>query len=619
MKRSRIVRKLTFALLSAVLLAMPAAFGLSFVPVSDETLADQAAVIVHGRVLGASVQNSARGAVTEYRVEAIETFKGGVARGSVLSVQIPGGTLADGTGRVIWGMPKMASGEEALLFLRPDGSSYRIAQMVQGVFRATHDAGELFWQRQAGGASPKAFLKMLPKSDSLTFAADHYTSARHAERFSTWLADRAAGTTRAADYFADGAQTAPAFPPSKFTLISLDPRIRWFEFDDGMNLEWSRHTGGQDGSADRGVAAFRRARRAWNGEPNSPIRIVEGPETSSTTGFGSSDLRNTFLFQDFNDDIDGDFSCSGGGVLAIGGISFIRGGGFRRAWKGEQYAVAVEAEIIVNDGTECFAVDRVALEQVYAHEFGHTLGFGHSCGDDFSPACAGNPALDGALMRAAVRSPFFGAELQADDIAAARFLYDPTFFDQLPGDTGTCNLPEGHPRFCTDCGPCNAGQGDCDRDADCASGLSCVDDRGADFGFAPGIDVCLADGGGGGGGGGDPNCPVPLGSGRYCEECGPCTSGQGDCDGDGECAPGFQCVDNVGAQFGFDPRIDVCLPGPPGPCTSENGRGDFCAVCGPCGSGEGDCDSDAECQPGLVCVDDIGPQFGFGPRVDVCQ
>lgn len=615
MKGNCTVRKLTFVLLSAILLAVPAAFGLSFVPVSDETLADQSAVIVRGRVLAASVHDSPRGTVTEYRVEAIETFKGDVARGGVLAVRVPGGTLPDGRGRLIWGMPKMAAGEEALLFLRADGSGFRVAQMVQGVFRATHAAGDLFWQRLPGSESAKRFVKMLPHSDSLAFAAEHYSSARHAERFSQWLADRAAGNTRPADYLSEDSQTSPAFPPTKFTLISLDPRIRWFEFDDGTNVEWSRHTGGQEGSADRGVAAFRRARRAWNSEPNSPIRLVEGPETNSTTGFGSSDLRNTFLFRDFNDDIDGDFSCSGGGILAIGGISFIRGGGLRREWKGEQYAVAVEAEIIVNTGTECFAVDRRAIEQVYAHEFGHTLGFGHSCGDDFSPPCAGNPTLDGALMRASVRSPFFGAELQADDIAAARFLYDPNFFDQEPGDPGSgCNLPAGHPRFCTDCGPCSSGQGDCDRDSDCASGLTCADNRGAEFGFAPGIDVCLADGGGGG-----PNCPVPAGSGRFCEECGPCTNGQGDCDGDAECAPGFQCVDNVGGQFGFDPRIDVCLPGPPGPCTSENGRGDFCAVCGPCGSGEGDCDSDAECQPGLVCVDDIGPQFGFGPRVDVCQ
>ena len=43
------------------------------------------------------------------------------------------------------------------------------------------------------------------------------------------------------------------------------------------------------------------------------------------------------------------------------------------------------------------------------------------------------------------------------------------------------------------------------------------------------------------------------------------------------------------------------------------------SVNGPCGVGEGDCDSDAECQSGLACVHDVGANYGFGPAVDVCE
>ncbi|RMH23138.1 MAG: hypothetical protein D6696_01535 [Acidobacteria bacterium] len=125
-----------------------------------------------------------------------------------------------------------------------------------------------------------------------------------------------------------------------------------------------------------------------------------------------------------------------------------------------------------------------------------------------------------------------------------------------------------------------------------------------------------AAGGGGGGGGGGDACPLPPGHGRFCSECGPCDAGQGDCDNDDECRDGLTCTSDVGADFGFGPRIDVCTA--PGGCPAAPGAGDFCDLCGPCDAGEGDCDRDSDCRPGLRCVQDVGADFGFGPRIDVC-
>ncbi len=184
------------------------------------------------------------------------------------------------------------------------------------------------------------------------------------------------------------------------------------------------------------------------------------------------------------------------------------------------------------------------------------------------------------------------------------------------GGGGGCTATLGSGTFCSVCGVCAEGEGDCDSDDECMPGLVCTDNVGAQFGFNPTIDVCLPSDGGGGGG-----CTATLGSGTFCSACGPCADGEGDCDSDAECQPGLTCTDNVGAQFGFNPNIDVCLSsdgGGGGTCTLTNGRGAFCTECGPCADGEGDCDSDAECAPGLVCVDNVGPQFGFGPNVDVC-
>lgn len=186
--------------------------------------------------------------------------------------------------------------------------------------------------------------------------------------------------------------------------------------------------------------------------------------------------------------------------------------------------------------------------------------------------------------------------------------------DEGGGDGASCPLPAGHPAFCRDCGPCTEGQGDCDRDSDCAEGTVCRDNVGAAFGFGAGIDVCTAPATG---------CPWEVGDGRFCRDCGPCGDGEGDCDNDSECVVGTSCVDDVGAEFGFAPGVDVCratgsVP-PPTTCPLPPGHGDFCRDCGPCGPGEGDCDRDSDCRDGLRCVDDIGADFGFAPRVDVCQ
>ncbi len=47
------------------------------------------------------------------------------------------------------------------------------------------------------------------------------------------------------------------------------------------------------------------------------------------------------------------------------------------------------------------------------------------------------------------------------------------------------------------------------------------------------------------------------------------------------------------------------------------GHADYCQVMGPCGAGQGDCDSQSECQSGLKCVDDRGAHYGFAATVSV--
>ena len=158
-----------------------------------------------------------------------------------------------------------------------------------------------------------------------------------------------------------------------------------------------------------------------------------------------------------------------------------------------------------------------------------------------------------------------------------------TIFQSDP--VGGCTLPVGHNDYCRDCGPCSEGQGDCDTNSECESGLNCVQVLGTDY--------CQSVGG----------CTLPAGHLDYCSDpaCGPCGIGEGDCDTNSECESGLNCVQVIGT--------DYCQS--VGGCTLPAGHLDYCSdpACGPCGIGEGDCDTNSECESGLNCVQVIGTDY----------
>ena len=106
------------------------------------------------------------------------------------------------------------------------------------------------------------------------------------------------------------------------------------------------------------------------------------------------------------------------------------------------------------------------------------------------------------------------------------------------------------------------------------------------------------------GGGGDPDPD-------YCQDFGPCSVGEGDCD-PGQCGAGLVCINDVGAQYGLPAHYDVCeTPG-------GGSDPDYCQDFGPCSVGEGDCDP-GQCGAGLVCINDVGAQYGLPAHYDVCE
>jgi hypothetical protein len=111
-------------------------------------------------------------------------------------------------------------------------------------------------------------------------------------------------------------------------------------------------------------------------------------------------------------------------------------------------------------------------------------------------------------------------------------------------------------------------------------------------------------------------CDETPGDWDYCFSSCPCGAGKGDCDYDYHCQAGLRCEQNVGADYGYAATVDVCVPYCP---DVPLGDPAFCQPHCPCDLGEGDCDSDADCLPGLICTTDTGADHGLASWVDVCE
>jgi len=108
----------------------------------------------------------------------------------------------------------------------------------------------------------------------------------------------------------------------------------------------------------------------------------------------------------------------------------------------------------------------------------------------------------------------------------------------------------------------------------------------------------------------------------YCTpEC-PCDIGEGDCDTDADCNGDYHCVMDVGTDYGQDSEMDVCRAEATTPTschTKPLWDWDYCTPECPCDIGEGDCDTDADCNGDYHCVMDVGTDYGQDSEMDVCE
>jgi len=133
--------KALLALCAGLLLAAPVGGGTA-VRMELPALVEGADLILEGRVLRRrGVLDPARERIeTEYVLAVGRTFQGEPL--ATRTVRLPGGVLPDGRGMVLPGLPELAVGEEAILFLaRADAAGMRMpVGLAQGRFRVVTSA-----------------------------------------------------------------------------------------------------------------------------------------------------------------------------------------------------------------------------------------------------------------------------------------------------------------------------------------------------------------------------------------------------------------------------------------------------------------------------------------------
>ncbi len=401
-----------YGLTCVLMIVAAAASATTIVMPTDEQLIAKSPVIVSGTILSTTVVERDGAIYTEASVAVASVMKGEAPE--TITVREIGGET-NGRFSKIFGAAELKSGERVMLFLEasPKGG-YRTMDLFVGKLTEGRQLdGRRLWLRDDIGAD----VVMLDANFEPVQSTKNVQ--RDAVKFESFVVDRVAGRAGIRNYGVENPVLAKPGTSGgareNFTLISEPQVYRWGRFDTGGSAAW--YSGGtQPGYSGGGVNEMSTAMASWTSFSQAKIFYsYAGVRSGSFGGLSGGNSVNEVLFNDPLNEISGTFT--GSGVVGTGGFNGISGAAQWTApfaadathTAGPRTAYNIsEGNLTIQDGVSASNMSSNRLAEIIAHEFGHTLGFGHS---DSS----------GALMYAYVTGA--GPSLRADDQTGARWLY----------------------------------------------------------------------------------------------------------------------------------------------------------------------------------------------------
>ena len=207
------VRRNALVAAAALVLAGPSA-AIVYVMPTDESMVSRSPVIVFGQIRSVAPGPEGASPSTDYLLDIEEVLKGALP-GSAIVVRQPGGVGADGMAMWIAGLPMLAEGDRVLLFLRPEAEgAHPVVEYALGMFWEARVGDRLLLLRESSlqTAGPMPDDPAAPER-----ARSHLP--RDAAGFRRWIADRATGVERPADYFETELPDGPVAVAAPYRLI----------------------------------------------------------------------------------------------------------------------------------------------------------------------------------------------------------------------------------------------------------------------------------------------------------------------------------------------------------------------------------------------------------------